>query len=301
MRLKFHILWFENEPLWVEGKLDDVKEIVGENGFEWVEPKICKKEQDFKGNYDDYDMILMDFKLVNGGKSGQTGGDIINKIRTQGSFTNILFYSQEGEDALRREVSSKNIDGVFCASREDFIDKFEKLFLTNIKKVEDVNNLRGIVMAETADLGQLKEEILTLYDKADCSKKKEITKKVIDKLSESNDNMRKNLASKTENTPFKDLLDILDLYQKSIAVHRINERTTPKSSTFEHSKFSDEIIAKRNLLAHVKEHWDGKQTVLKSEKNGQTLIFSHDEAKKIRKDILKYKVELEKIRDSLKK
>jgi hypothetical protein len=66
------------------------------------------------------------------------------------------------------------LDGVFCAHREEFLDKFEKLFNANIRKVEDVNNLRGLVMAETADLEEIKDEIIKLYDKHNNIKKDEI-------------------------------------------------------------------------------------------------------------------------------
>lgn len=299
MKIKFYLLWFENEPTWVEGKIDDLKEIIEESGFEWVDPTICKKETEFKGDYNDYDIILIDYRLVNGRKAGQTGADIIDKIRNNDCFTNIIFYSQEGEAALRTEIAAKSLDGVFCASRADFLDRFEKIFLANIKKIEDVNNLRGLVMAETADLEGIKEEIIIKYDEAKCSKKKEIVNKILESMRKSNLNQKIVLDSKNADTPFKELLDLLDFYKKSMIVHKINNRDSPISK-FTHSKYNEEIITKRNLLAHVKEkkHVSG-EIYLESKKGGtQKLIFSQDEAKKIRKDISKYKKELEKIINS---
>jgi len=298
MKIKFYLLWFENEPSWVKGKIEDIKDIIEENGFEWVVPTICKKESEFKGNYNDFDIILIDFRLVSGKKSGQTGGDIINKIRTTDCFTNIIFYSQEGESVLRQEIASKNLDGVYCVDRNDFLDRFEKIFLTNIKKVEDVNNLRGLVMAETADLESMKEKIIELYDRASCPKKTTITKKILEEMTESANNHKTFLDSKNENTPFKDLLDRFDLYKKSMIVHRINNRSTPIAK-FVHSKFNEEIIVKRNLLAHAQEKKNAPDEIyLVSKKVKGKIIFSQDEAKKIRKDISRYKVELQKIIDS---
>ena len=299
MKIKFYLLWFENEPTWVDGKIEDVKEIIEESGFEWVEPTICKKESEFKGNYNDFDMILIDFRLVAGKKSGQTGGDIISKIRTTDCFTNIIFYSQEGEAALGGEIASKSLDGGYCVDRTNFLDRFEKIFLTNIKKIEDVNNLRGLVMAETADLENMKEEIIELYDKASCPKKTSITKKILKEMTDSAGAHKTFLDSKNENTPFKDLLDMFDLTKKSIIVHRINSRSTPIAE-FVHSKFNEEIIIKRNLLAHVKEKKaTSGEIYLESKKlKDAKFIFSQDEAKKIRKDISKYKKELQKIIDS---
>ena len=155
-------------------------------------------------------------------------------------------------------------------------------------------------MAETADLESIKDEIIALYDLADCSKKKSITKKLIKEISDANNSKRGFLDSKDENTALKELLDLLDLYRKSMIVHRINKRAKPVTS-FKHSEFDRDIIKKRNLLAHVKEDRDAtsKKIFLRSEKNGEVLTFSHEEAKKIRTDISKYKKELEKLKESL--
>ena len=299
MKIKFYLLWFEDQQDWIDSKIEDVKDIIEENGFEWVKPTICKKESDFSGNYNDFDIILIDFRLVSGKKSGKTGGDIINKIRTTDCFTNIIFYSQEGEPVLRKEIANKELDGVYCVNRPDFLDRFEKIFLTNIKKIEDVNNLRGLVIAETADLESMKEEIIKLYDNASCPKKITITKNILKEMVDSANSHKTFLDSKDEGTPFKDLLDKFDLSKKSIIVHRINNRNTPIAK-FVHSKFNEEIIVKRNLLAHVKEKKNASGEVyLESKKlKGQKLTFSQDEAKKIRKDISRYKNELQKIIDS---
>jgi hypothetical protein len=298
MKIKFYILWFENEPSWVDGKIEDIKEIVEDNGFEWVEPVICKKESEFKENFNDFDIILIDFRLVDG-KTAQTGGDVINTIRTTDCFTNIIFYSQEGEEVLRREIANKRLDGVYCINRADFIDRFEKIFLTNIKKVEDVNNLRGLVMAETADLEHMKEKIIELYDDASCPKKTEITEKILNEMTDSATKHKTFLDSKDKHTTFKELLSKFDFYKKSIIVHKINKRSTPIAK-FIHSKFNEEIIVKRNLLAHVEEKTKSSGEIyLESEKIGNhRLEFTHNEAKKIRKDISRYRIELQKIINS---
>lgn len=303
MKLKFYLLWFDDEKSWIDAKIDYVREIIEENGFEWVEPTICNKEEELDGSYDDYDIILMDYSLVHGRKEGKTGADIINKIRTEGSFTNILFYSQYNVSELRQQIAEKNLDGVFCSNREDFFENFEKLFLTNIKKIEDVNNLRGLVMAETADLESIKNEIIEIYDNVSCTKKKEIIKKVLKKMTELNKKQKEVIDSKNENTPFKELMDLFDLYKKSYIVHKINYRREPPICDFTLTDFDRDIIKKRNLLAHVKEKIvkgaSGKKIVLESEKNGEKLIFTRKEAKKIRKDISKYKKELETIKQFL--
>ena len=300
MRLKFYLLWFEDSKDWIESKIESIKEVVEEHGFECVPPKICKNEEEFTGDYSDYDMILMDYALAQGNADGKTGANIIKSIRSTECLTTILFYSQNGEPKLRQEIARKLLDGVFCAHRADFIEKFEKLFITNIKKIEDVNNLRGLVMAETSDIEEITEKVIDLYDSISCPKKKEITNATVSNLKNSNIKRKKFLESKKDTTPFNEILNLLDLYKKSRIIHKINSRDTAVCD-FIHTDFDEKIIQKRNLLAHVKEKIieDGKKTILKSEKNGKKLIFSQEEARQIRKDILKYKQELEKLRNSL--
>lgn len=303
MRLKFYLLWFEDSEDWIESKIDSIKEVVEEHGFEWVPPTICKNEEGFTGDYNDYDMIFMDYALAQGSADGKTGANIIKSIRLKECLTTILFYSQHGEAKLRKEIANRFLDGVFCADREDFIGKFENLFVTNIKKIEDVNNLRGLVMAETSDIEGIKEEIIDLYDSISCSKKKEITEHILSNIKDSNHKTKEFLDSKNETTPFKEILSLLDLYKKSMIIDKINSRSEAVCD-FTHSDFDEKIIQKRNLLAHVKEKTinDGstKKIILESERDGKNLVFSQEEAKKIRKDISKYKQELEKLRDSLK-
>lgn len=296
MRIKFYILWFENEPTWIEGKINDVKDIVKEEGFEWVEPMICKKGSEFRGDYNDFDIILVDYRLVGGRKEGQSGADIINTIR-KNCYSTIIFYSQDGEQVLRKEIADKRLDGVFCVSRDDFLDRFEQIFHTTTKKVEDINNLRGLVMAETADLESLKMEIIELYDKLDCPKKKDMIKKTIDTMSKNVDDQRVFFDSTTENTTFVELLDRFNFYRKSITVHRINKIKNSRAS-FNHEQFRKEIIDKRNLLAHVKEEKNEDGEIYLESRDKQ-LVFSREEAKKIRNDILKYRRELGKIKEVL--
>lgn len=297
MNIKFFILWFENEPTWVEGKINDIQDIVEEEGFEWAKPDIFKKETDFSGDYNDYDMILIDYRLVGGKKKGTTGADIIDNIRKD-CYSNIIFYSQDGEEVLRREIAEKKLDGVFCVSRDDFLERFEDIFLITIKKVEDVNNLRGLVMAETADLESIKKEIIELYDNSNCPKKKKIILKSLEELTVLSDLNKKFFDATSEATTFKEILEKIDFYRKSMIIHRINHRDKPICN-FEHNEFYKEVIVKRNLLAHVKEKTNNEGEIFLESRIGK-LMFSQDEAKIIRKDILKYRIELEKLKISLK-
>ena len=62
MRLKYKILWIENEEDWVDSIYDQIQEHLSDLGFEFEKKLIAKEEESV--NYDEYDLILMDLNLA---------------------------------------------------------------------------------------------------------------------------------------------------------------------------------------------------------------------------------------------
>jgi len=156
MKLKYKILWIEDEKDWVESEIEFIEDYLKEYGFvlEYENPEKYK-EYDFS----EFDMIVVDYKLA-GEEHGQ---DVIEKIRVKELYTEILFYSQIGEEKLRKIIAKKErIDGVYCASKNNCTEKLKRLIYTTIRKTQKLNNLRGLVMAETSELDGMVKEILKL-------------------------------------------------------------------------------------------------------------------------------------------
>lgn len=93
-----------------------------------------------------------------GKTSTKDEGETINrKIREEKVYSEIVFYSSQYE-ALQAKLNEHFVEGIFTSSREELADKVESIINVTIKKVQDVNNLRGLIMA-VAELDVLKEEI----------------------------------------------------------------------------------------------------------------------------------------------
>ena len=58
MKIKYNLLWIENDQDWMESIEDDIKSMVEDNAFEYVRHN-CKQEEEGL-NYNAYDLILMD-------------------------------------------------------------------------------------------------------------------------------------------------------------------------------------------------------------------------------------------------
>ena len=92
MNTFFKILWFEDEVTWFNMERLRINSILQEH---YLIPEIVRKDGDdfdiseLTGN--DYDLIIMDYKLA----EGTTGDTVVTAIRENNILTDILFYSSE--------------------------------------------------------------------------------------------------------------------------------------------------------------------------------------------------------------
>src|SRR5687768_8359396 len=114
MRIKYNILWVENEKDWLEPSLEYVEGIIEDFGFE-LSCKHVSSELEIAELLEqpeplkDYDLILVDLQL----DKGDRGSKIIENIREHKIFTDVIFYSQDVQ-GIRQAVSDHFLDGVYC-------------------------------------------------------------------------------------------------------------------------------------------------------------------------------------------
>lgn len=160
MNLKYRILWIENEEDWVESIEDQIQEYLEDYGFVYERKLIAKEESDI--NYNDYDLILMDLNLAD----QPNGAELISKIRDLGVYTDVVFYSASGIDELRAKGREKELEGVFYSGRTPdtaFVNRVTAVIDATLKKVQDLNNLRGLVMAEVSELDSRMTSLIEKY------------------------------------------------------------------------------------------------------------------------------------------
>ncbi len=306
MKLQYSILWIENETGWLEPALEFVKEIIEDNGFELVSTlksteaqivELLGDEQPFKN----YDLILVDFQL----DRGDRGSNIIHNIREHKIFTDVIFYSQD-MDGVRQAVRDHFLEGVYCSSRNraDFEDKFEKVFLTTIKKIQHISSMRGLVLSETSQLDVLLIDIISKFlqnrEGEDANQlKKYIRKDLI--LDSAKDQLNK--AEKIpENITHEDLLRhrLFDSYKKMRTVAKIieklNNATLPSKDLFLR-EFTEEVIDTRNDLAHVKEELVEGRSVLQCVK--KVRVFDDTECIAMRNNLKKHFQHLNSILEAI--
>lgn len=162
MNTSFRILWFEDELAWFNMESLRVKSILETH---YLTPDITRKDGDdfslseLTGN--DYDLILMDYKLA----EGATGDTIVVALRNSNILTDILFYSSEEQNMLSAiRTQMPPIDGVYLTKRDYtiFTNKVEKIIQKIVRRSEDIVNLRGFVLDNTSGFEVRIREILNI-------------------------------------------------------------------------------------------------------------------------------------------
>lgn len=296
MQLRYCILWIENDQDWVESIEDQIQDYLEDLEFLYERKLISKEEKDI--NYNDYDLILMDLNLAD----QPNGAELIAKIRNLGVYTDVVFYSAWMAQ-LKAQGKDKELEGVYYSSRTPdslFIKKVKSVIDSTIKKVQDLNNLRGLVMAEVSELDVRMLSIIDAYyiQKGTEEKTRKFKKHLVDdvekatkkKLSES-ENCDKLCTHKWNNLSIADIIRDFefDSSRKARALKLIIESEQIQYETKNGNFYEDyriDMLSMRNNLAHcVSRIKNGKEILITKDSE---MEFDDKKFKEIRKQIKGY-------------
>ena len=305
MKLSYKILWVDNENGIYNNHKNEIETHLKELGFN---PDI-KFITDFKEykiqdlDLDSFDLFILDYLL----KNGDNGNKIVKDIREGHSiYTEILFYSSVPEQA-RQQIFKDKLNGVYVSSRsfDDFEEDSLGLIDVTIKKTQDINNLRGLIMAEVAELDRIKEKIILKASPKIGNKaiEKYTLKKVKDSGNGNRNKAQKFLDEISEIT-FEILftnLGFIDSNKKAMATGEILEKLNIEGLITKQDftqPYIDKILAKRNKFAHIEE-CDGKDEKGNACKVIADIPFTAEKCIEIRKEINDYKIILNDILEAI--
>lgn len=147
MKLEYKILWIEDTPISTKRDKRKTIEYIENLGFDCVVTDVVDFET-FEvdigyENTKNYDLLLVDLDLGDDEKG--EGNSIIRKVREEKIYTEIVFYSSHYEQLLKK-LNGNFVEGIFTSSRDELLDKIMKIVDLTIKKTQDVNNLRGLII-----------------------------------------------------------------------------------------------------------------------------------------------------------
>jgi len=325
MNLQYNILWFENDKGWLHSIQEQIEDFFFDDGFlvkiiPYKNAKLLDSTiRDIKSGQLDIDIVLMDYNLLDGDK----GNDIIRRIRDKEIYTEIIFYSQKTE--VKEKFKDECIEGIYFSERKDFLLRFKQIVPHTIKKVIDLTNMRGLVMAQTSlldlEMNKLILSILKYIDSKDECRREMLVEKVFHKrlvmahqikeIEHTVEKVKKkdkiifNVTAKLKQEYISDISILLEKVESSDRYKFVNSLLKENLCidiviNDEHSifkKYDKEIINKRNILAHVKEELDenGKKVLKSHFKGYEKFVFSHEDFKQIRQDLITHKENIEKM------
>jgi len=300
MKLEYKILWIEDNPKSIRRDKRLLIEYIENLGFECKVKDILAfstfESEIGYSSTSEYDLLLVDLDLGNQ-QTKDEGNSIITKIRDEKVYTEIVFYSSQYEE-LNKKLNQHFVEGIFTSSREELQDKVKQIIDITIKKTQDVNNLRGLIMAEVAELDRIKKSILLKYNPENLENvrtlKKYIKKDVFKKISEELMDLEciTNINCEDTEIDIKQLLNsfFYDSFKKSRTVFKVKKlNSNCDSIPFIHEDYYKSIIKKRNVFAHEEEKTREDGSKYLDYPNKTPLEFTTEHCIDIRKDIKKYK------------
>lgn len=298
MKLEYKVLWFDNDPELFDSMGDEIEEMKKTiSGWGFIpNVRLVTDPDEFSSwkPFAEIDLVVVDFNLEQHGQ----GQDFIQGIRSKQVFTEVIFYSAQAASELWDAVRDKELEGVYIANKDNVIPRILVIGLHTLRKVLDLANMRGIVMAEVGDLDILLGEILTLaLNGAPEDVQQEVFKRFHEDASDGVTGMQQGLLDFAQAPSIEGLLALCDSDKRWSNFNRIKKRHDYlKSRSF--GNYQSDVLKPRNFLAHgVPEKLDDG-TLRFTHRNG-SYDFNEQVSEQLRKKIIHYREVFTDVRNIL--
>ena len=307
MRLDFNVLWVDDQPNAVTAQITGIKRRMIEEGFNF-NPTSCRSIDEVKkliaGDVfkDEVDLILVDWDL-GGGVQGQ---DVIKRIRQVAQYKDIIFYSaQTRVQELRRQAFEKQLEGIYCTTREELVDEVLGVFESLVKKVLDLDHTRGIVMGATSDIDHMvKSCLLRIEAKQDDTGKIDLLNQAIKRVQKRVKNIDEQGKKLESATDLETILNAHMIFSANDCLRMLyrllknDNNTTYAQAADTINSYMNNVIPDRNKLGHMHLTPTGRPQAVVNIK-GESINL--DDMRTLRKTILGSREEFRTLVEELKK
>jgi hypothetical protein len=287
MKLTYKVLWYEDQFEHVDAAIRNLERFIRDHGFIFeierrtgVDADEINKLADSLYAYNPYDMIIFDYDL---GSRSENGLSIAKKLRSK-IYTDLIFYSGKVPKELRKMLYEEDIDGVFVVGRDtDFYDDMKLIVEDHIKRMSDINNIRGVSMSAVSQIERsLRESIINHLGKEEKSKIMEYVKS---KISKELDEQKEKITTTTD---IREIID--DPLMTRFQLVRVayvkclegDERVTIVCD----GSIVHNVQKERNNLAHNRDEYTGDGKMVLHGPKGNKKEYNFDEFKRLRNELL---------------
>jgi CheY-like chemotaxis protein len=291
MKLNYKVLWIDDREDSLPPIQQPIRDYLDDLGFKLdVVWRKDGSEVESLAADPELDLIIMDQNL------GHIPGDeLIKKIRQHEKFIEIILYSQDPGTNLKDKDAG--IDGIYRTHRNDIEKVLKRVIDRTIRKTQDLNVMRGLVIAETIDIEHQIEKIMV---KAFEEKGQFFREEVLDKFVYDFHGKWSFLCSIV-----KDIISRPDIAgssststaKRALVVAHNKDRKALESLHKILKTMSKEVLDVRNVLAHSRVEYDAEgKPVLRG--LNKSLKYLHPNSKwcqTMRRTLLKHEENLRQI------
>lgn len=287
MRLTFSVLWFDDREDYFDSlNLEPLENEVYSWGFEPDIKKVITPENFAHFSpFQQFDLIIVDQNLEN----YPDGQEFIADLRKNAIYTEVIFYTAGNVSALWDAIQNKQLEGVFVSSKNGILEKIMSVGRQSIRKVLDLENMRGIVMAEVGELDHLLDQIIIAgMGGVSEEQRQSIFKKFHEGSIEQQTKDITRLNAFFDSPKVDEMLVFCDSNKRWQNFNRL-WKCHPKLQSRERvGDYVKDILKLRNFLAHGKPTLNpegGYTFTYKEEK----FLYTNESSAELRKTILQYK------------
>ena len=305
MRLDFNVLWLEDQPDRVAAQVKPIARRMEEDGFEF-RPRFCRTMDEVRASIadhvfkDEIDLILVDWDL-GGGLEGQQA---IAEIRETIQYKDVIFYSANTNPAQLRElVFKEGQEGVYCATRDDLVNEIVGVFQSLVKKVPDLDHMRGIVMGATSDIDfTVNECLVVIHQRYDDTRRAAVVAEALKAIDDRVATIAKKIEGLRENATLDALIadhfvfnanDRLRMLSRALKTDLFKGLAEARPGV---TKYLQEVVPERNDLAHKVFLPEGKPVAV-ADSHGEQI--SLDQLRDLRRTILALRADFRGLLDGL--
>lgn len=286
MKLEYRILWFEDDKESVQDVVEALGGLLRQQGFElacvWGECNAATMTGTVERlqHYNPYDLMVFDYDLG----SGLTGEELAQTLRSK-IWTEILYYSANRTfEELSHGMSDRRVEGVFCAVRQNLEERLWNIVESQIKRICDLNNMRGIVLDSMSSVDTAIRTVFSKeYGEMTAEGKSSAAGKLVTKLKERADQAQDFANGISVETVATAIFD-----HRHVDFQMVRQRLSHTHECFKDTAPMKGLQDLRNKLAHQPSRFNAHDNVMEliDQRTGKVEKFTYDRFKGIREQLL---------------
>lgn len=297
MNLTFGICWIEDQAS--DAEFEAISRSIRNVGFEpeirrVQSPNEIREFAQQQEHFQEYELILLDLRLGD----GLLGNELALQVRQSFRSTPILFYSAEHETRLRKMMADKQIEGVYCASRDRLPDRVKELVSNMSPALNRLAGMRGLAARVVAECDHELRVIIQSFG-GTAEKDAELVERIKYQINEAKEEQSKQLLK------LRSLSELLNSHITTsgtlfkVAYVLLNNHSVDEVGELrrELKKYQNDVLNRRNTLSHALEQKTENGWFIKRHNSKKDLTV--EDFQRYRADFLKNLSTLKRLRELL--